>query len=103
MTEEHRLRLFDKVLKRLFGPKKDKVTGQWRRLHNEGLCDLYSSLNINRVIKSNRMGWVGHVARMGRGKVHTGLFCWGYLSLGDHSSDPRVDEDNIEMDFQEVG
>jgi hypothetical protein len=94
VTEEHRLRLFDAVLRRLFEPKKDKVTGQWRILHNEGLYDLYSSPNIIRVIKSSRMGWAGQVARMGRGEVHTGpffFFWWGYLRLGDHSSDPRVD------------
>jgi hypothetical protein len=53
------------VLRRIFGPKRDKATGEWRRLHNEELNDLYSSPNIIRVMKSRRMRWVGHVARMG--------------------------------------
>jgi len=52
------------VLRRIFGPRRDEVTGEWRRLHNEELNDLYSSPNIVRVIKSRRMGWAGHVARM---------------------------------------
>ena len=53
------------VLRRIFGPRKDEVTGKWRRLHNEELNDLYSSPNIVRVIKSRRMRWAAHVARMG--------------------------------------
>ena len=54
------------VLRRIFGPRRDEVTGEWRRLHNEELNGLYSSLNIVRVIKSRRMRWAGHVARMGK-------------------------------------
>jgi len=53
------------VLRRIFGPRRDEVTGDWRRFHNEELNDLYSSPNIVRVIKSIRMRWAGHVARMG--------------------------------------
>ena len=53
------------VLRRIFGPRRDEVTGEWRRLHNEELNDLYSSPNIVRVIKSRRMRWAGHVARLG--------------------------------------
>ena len=53
------------VLRRIFGPRRDEVTGEWRRWHNEELNDLYSSPNIIRVIKSRRMRWAGHVARMG--------------------------------------
>jgi hypothetical protein len=52
------------VLRRIFGPKRDEVTGGWRRLHNEELHNLYSSPSINRMVKSRRMGWAEHVARM---------------------------------------
>jgi hypothetical protein len=63
----------NKVLRRIFGPKRDEVTGEWRRLHNKELYAVYSSPNIIRVMKSRRLRWAGHVARMGRGEVHTGL------------------------------
>ena len=69
LREEHRLRVFEnRVLRRIFGPKRDGVTGDWRKLHNEELNDLYSSPNIVQVIKSRRMGWAGHVARMEEGR-----------------------------------
>jgi hypothetical protein len=55
----------NRVLRRIFGPKRDEVTGEWRKLHNEELHDLYSSLSIIRIIKLRRMRWAGHVARMG--------------------------------------
>jgi hypothetical protein len=67
--EEHRLRMFEnRVLRKIFGPKRDEVTRKLRRLHNEELNDLYSSPNIIRVIKTRRMRWAGHVARMGEGR-----------------------------------
>jgi hypothetical protein len=67
LGEEHRLRVFEnRVLRRIFGPKKDEVTGELRKLHNEELRDLYSSPSIIRIIKSRRMRWAGHVALMGR-------------------------------------
>jgi hypothetical protein len=56
----------NRVLRRLFGPKRDEVKGEWRKLHNEELRDLYSSPSIIRIIKPRRMRWAGHVARMGR-------------------------------------
>jgi len=63
----------NRVLRRVFGPKRDEVTGEWRKLHNEELRDLYSLPNIVRVIKSRRMRWAGHVVHMGEGEVCTGF------------------------------
>jgi hypothetical protein len=66
LREEHRLRVFENwVLRRIFRPKRDEVTGEWRKLHKEEFRDLYSSPSIIRIIKSIRMQWAGHVARMG--------------------------------------
>ena len=98
------LRLFEnRVLRRIFGPKRDEVTGEWRKLRNEELNDLYSSPNIVRVIKSRRMNWARHVAHMGDGR---GVYRVsvrkpeGKRPLGR----PRQRwEDNIKLDLQEVG
>jgi hypothetical protein len=66
LREEHRLRVFEtRVLKRIFGPKRDEVTGEWRKLRSGELRNLYSSPNITRQIKSRTVRWAGHVARMG--------------------------------------
>ena len=66
MREERRLRVFEnRVSRSVFGPKRDEVTGEWRKLHNEELRDLYSLPKIVRVVKSRRMRWAGHVARLG--------------------------------------
>jgi hypothetical protein len=72
MREERWLRVLENmVLRRLFGPKRDEVIGEWRKLHNEELNNLYSLPNIVRVVKSRRMRWAGHVARMGEDRgVH---------------------------------
>jgi hypothetical protein len=66
LREEHRLRVFEnKVLRTIFGPKKNEIVGGWRKQHNEELHNLYSSPSIIRIIKSRRIKWAGHVARMG--------------------------------------
>ena len=104
LREERRLRVFEnRVLRKIFGPKRDKVTGEWKKLHNEELNDLYSSPNIFRVIKSRRMRWAGHVVVMGeRRDVYRVLVGKpeGQRPLGR----PRHRwEDKIKMDLQEVG
>ena len=91
------------VLRRIFGPRRDEVKGEWRRLHNEELNDLYCSSNIVRVIKSKRMRWVGRVARMGEERGCIGS-CWGIRREGNPLGRPRRRwVDNIRMDLQEVG
>ena len=91
------------MLRRVFGPKGDEVTGEWRKLHNEELSDMYSLPNIMWVVKSRRMRWAGHIARMGEGKVMHRVLVGkpeGKRPLGR----PRYRwEDNIKMDLQEVG
>jgi hypothetical protein len=75
LREEHRLRVSEnRVLRRIFGPKRDEVTGGWRKLHNEELRDLYSSPSIIRIIKARRVRWEGHVARIGERKNEYRLF-----------------------------
>ena len=76
-------------MRRIFGPKRDEVTGEWRKLQNEELNDLYCSINVAWVIKSRRKRWVGHVARMGRGEAYTGF--WGEPRERDHLEDSGVD------------
>ena len=91
------------MFRRIFGARRDEVTGEWRRLHNEELKDLYSSPNIVRVIKSRRMRWAGHVARMGEERgAYRGLVGKpeGKRPLGRPR---RRWVDNIRMDLKEVG
>jgi hypothetical protein len=104
LREEQRLRVFEnRVLRRVCGPKRDEVTGEWRRLHNKELTDLYSSPNIIRVIKSRRMRWVGRVARMVEKRCAYRILVGrpeGRRPLGR----PRHGwEDNIKMDLPEMG
>ena len=91
MREERRQRVLEnRMLRRILGLKRDEVRGDWRKLRNEELNDLYCSPNILRVIKSRRIRWAGHVARMGKRR---GVYrVWGgHLREGDHSGDPGVD------------
>jgi hypothetical protein len=103
LREERRLKVFEnRVLRRVFGPKRDEVTGEWRKLHNEEL-NLYTLPNIVRVVKSRRMRWAGYVVRMGDGRgVHRVLVgkSEGKRPLGRPR---RRWEDNIKMDLQDVG
>jgi len=104
LREERKLRVFENmVLRRIFGPRRDEVTGKWRRLNNEELNDLYSSPNIVRVIKSRRVRWAGHVACMGEERgVYKILL--GKLEGRRPLGRPRHRwMDNIRMDLQEVG
>ena len=104
MREERKLRVFENiVLRRIFGPRRDEVMGEWRRLHNEELSDLYSSPNIVWVIKSRRMRWARHVVCMGEERG-----AYRVLVVKPEGKRPlgrprRRRVDNIRMDLQEVG
>jgi len=98
------LKVFEnRVLRRVFGPKRDELTGEWRKLHNEELSDLYSLPNILRVVKSRRMRWAVHVARMGEGR---GVYRFLVVKPEEKrrlGRPRRRWEDNIKMDLREVG
>jgi hypothetical protein len=92
LWEKHRLRVFEnRVLRTIFGPRRDEVTGEWRKLHNEELNDVYSSLSIFQMIKSRRIRWTGHAACRGeRRDVY--LVLVGKLERErDHLGDPGID------------
>jgi hypothetical protein len=90
LREEHRLRVFEnRVLRRIFGPIRDEVTRGWRNPHNEELHNLCSLPSIIRMIKSRRMRWAGHVARVGRSWMHVG-FRWEIQKERDHSEDLNI-------------
>jgi hypothetical protein len=104
LRDEQRLRVFEnRVLRRIFGPNRDEVTGEWKRLHNEELDDLYSSPNFIRVMKSRGMRLTGHMALMGERRCACRVLVGrpeGNRQLGR----PRHRcENNIKMDLQEVG
>jgi len=103
LREERRKRLFEnRVLRRIFGPKRDEVTGEWRKLLNEELNDLNSSPNIVRAINSRRMGWAGHVARMGRMRGVYRVLVGKPVGKRALGRPRRRWEDNINMDLQKV-
>jgi hypothetical protein len=93
----------NRVLRRIFGPKRDEVTGEWRKLHNEELRDLYSSPSIIRIIKSRRMKWAGHVARMGKKRNAYRLLVGKPERKSPLGRPRRRWVDNIRMDLGEVG
>jgi hypothetical protein len=103
LREEHILRVFEnRVLRRIFGPKRDEVTVEWRKLHSGELHNLYLLPDIIRQIKSRRMRWVGHVARMGEGRNVCRVL------LGKPEGKKQLErrrprwEDGIKMDFREI-
>jgi hypothetical protein len=104
LREKHRLRVFEnRVLRRIFGLKRDEVTGEWRKLHNEELPNLYCWPNIIRIIKSRRMRWMGHVARMGEKKNAYRLLIGKPEGKGLLGRPSCRWVDNIRMDLVEVG
>jgi len=99
-----RLRVFEsRVLRRILGPRRDYVTGEWRKLHNEELNDMYCSPSNVRVMKSRGMRWAGHVARMGEGRGVYRVLVGKHQGKRPLGRSRRRWEDNIKMDLQEVG
>jgi hypothetical protein len=93
----------NKVLRRVFGPKRDEVTGEWRKLHNEEFSDPCSLPNIVRVVKSRRMRWAGHVARMGEGRGVYRVLVGKPEGKRPLERPRRRWENNIKIDLHEVG
>jgi hypothetical protein len=104
LREEHRLRVFEnRVLRRIFGPKRHDVTGEWRKLHNGELHNLYSSPDIIRQIKSRRMRWAGYVARMGDGRNVYRVLMGKPEGKSPLGRPRRRWEDGVKMDLREIG
>jgi hypothetical protein len=104
LREEHRLRVFEnRVLRRIFGPTRDEVTGEWRKLNNGEIHNLYSSPDIIRQIKSRRMRWAGHVARMGEGRNVCRVLVGKPEGRRPLGRPRRRWEDGIRMDLEEIG
>jgi hypothetical protein len=104
LREEHRLRVFEnRVLRRIFGPtRRDEVTGEWRKLHSEELHNLYSSPDVIRQIKSRRMRWAEHVARMGEERKLYKVLVRKPEVKRPHGGPRRRWEDGIRMDLREI-
>jgi hypothetical protein len=103
LREEHRLRVFEnRVLRRIFGPKRDE-DGSWRKWHNDELHSLYSSPNVVRVIISRRMRWLGHVVRMGEGRGVNRVLVGRSEGKSPLGRPTCRWEDNIKMDLREIG
>jgi hypothetical protein len=104
LREKHRLRVFEnRVLRRIFGPKKDEATGQWKKLHSGELHNLYSSPDIIRQTKSRRMRWAGHVARIGEGRNVYRVLVGKPKGKGLPGRPRRRREDGIKKDLREIG
>jgi hypothetical protein len=104
LRDEHRLGVFEnRVMRRIFGPKRDEATGEWRKLNNEELRDLYSSRSIIRIIKARRMRWAGHVVRMGEKRNAYRLLVGKPEGKRPPGRPRRRWVDNIRMDLVEVG
>jgi hypothetical protein len=103
VREEHKLRVFEERVLRIFGPKRDGVTGGWRKLHTEELHNLYSSPSIIRIIKSRRMRWTGHVAQMGEKRNVYRLLIGKPEGKRPLGRPRRKWMDNIKTDLLEIG
>jgi hypothetical protein len=104
LREEHRLRVFEnRVLRRIFGPKRDEVMGEWGKLHSGELHILYLSPDIIRQIKSRRMRWAGHVARVGEGRNVCRVLVGKPEGKRPLERPRRRREDGIKMDLREIG
>jgi hypothetical protein len=104
LREDHRLRVFEnRVLRKIYGPKRDEVTGEWRKLHNEELHNLYTSPDIIRQVKSRRMRWAGHVARMGEERIVYKVWVGKPEGKRPLGRPRRRWEDGVRMDLREIG